>query len=159
MDMSKLTPTAVLSGVIAIASGGGGGESSDFVVHHDIEEIADYMFCNQDFKSFKVESTEQPVYIGTYAFLNCLNLEKVEFPLVSSFGTAPFAGSPIRDYYIGRASKNATGQRGVVPVSGFNLGTLVQGMKIHVPADLRPYYVETTGWSSYAGMIVGDYDA
>lgn len=154
--MSKLTPTATLNGVIAIASGGG-SESSDFVVHHDIEEIADYMFCNQDFKSFKVESTEQPVYIGTYAFLNCLNLEKVEFPLVSSFGTAPFANCPIKDYYIGRASKGATGQNAVVPFSGFSLGAFVQDGKIHVPADLVLYYKNTTGWRSYADMIVGDY--
>ena len=151
--------TGTINGTITIASGGGGSESSDFVIHYDVEEVPDYMFYNQEFKSFKIESVNQPVYIGTYAFINCLKLERVEFPLVASFGTAPFANCPIKDYYIGRASKGATGQSAVVPFSGFSLGAFVQDRKIHVPADLVMYYKSTTGWRSYADMIVGDYDA
>lgn len=154
-----LSVTGTINGTITIGGGGGGSESSDFVIHYDVKEVPDYMFYNQEFKIFKIESVNQPVYIGTYAFINCLKLERVEFPLVASFGTAPFANCPIKDYYIGRSSKGATGQSAVVPYSGFSLGAFVQDRKIHVPADLVLYYKNTTGWRSYADMIVGDYDA
>ena len=152
----QITVTGTINGTITI---GGGGDKIDLVINPkngtSPTAIGDYLFADQtELRSVKINNalSAEGVTVGSYAFAGCTALERVEMPKVEQIKSYAFRYCPVKDYYFG-----STGNGGVPILSTVLPGT--DDKKIHVPASLEADYKAASGWSQYASIIVGDYNA
>ena len=161
MNEEKIVGTLQVTGTIngTITIGGGGSDKIDLVINPKNgtapTAISDYLFADQEnLRSVKINnsSSAEGVTVGNYAFAGCTNLVRVEMPKVERINSYAFRYCPVKDYYFG-----SNGQGGVPTLSTILPGT--DDKKIHVPASLESAYKSASGWSQYADIIVGDYNA
>ena len=119
---------------------------------------ADWAEMYRRLVSGTADTVEMPSNITEYphaAFLNQTSLTRIVLPVVDSISTVVFGYcTAMTDIWVGFSSEGDVPE--LASVNAFNYCSSLE--TIHVPPFLLDEYQLATNWSSYADILVGDFD-